>query len=502
MNRACYSFPFVLWLLLALPTLATDPPRHAPDPSPQPANLMPDRDYRITDHGANCRILTDPALHLTHEQVKELREQLKAVYGHQSLLRVDETTSFPGSFRPVPPIKVVGPPELAAEQFLTVMRPFFRFENPEIGFRLVESNFAPDGRLGHVRWQQTYRGLDVHLIRAQVTFNVDGRMSGFSGGWPVRDVDIEPVLTPAQALAIVRSDIEPFSFTLVEEPQLGIYPVDHGMLAYYINTNVGIPGWDRRWAWRYYVHAETGHFLSVVKIDYDPTKHVPRVAPDANGRGQFGPQDPCAVEWVSSPAVTVTQTGTPPTAYAVSIELGADRDGDNANDGQVGGTRGAGIRLLPGIDYAITVSYQFSSWDSYNTDNNNQYWDVVFVNINSSQFTYATSFPPPFGNGSQNNLGPVWCSMASSSSTFLPGVTSWVGGSQPGQWCSHSNSFSPIYSETDLSKHVYVNVGIKTGTVRPTWATVNALIRPACARSAVMTCAPAATFAPNAARLS
>jgi hypothetical protein len=184
--------------------------------------------------------------------------------------------------------------------------------------------------------------------------------------------------------------------------------------------------------------------------------------------------DRCELEWqITGPAgeTTVTETGMPGDPFGVEIKAGVSSFGTQEQDLQVEAIYGAGIVLRPLVDYTIEITYDLSTWDSYSSFDG--FWDVFFVNINSTGFYWNLVDGTP--------VADLICSssLVESAQAPLSGPLWTFGGNDYGDGllCMEAGTVTLQYMETDPSKIVHLSVGLDTGLTGkvdgqyPSWGT-------------------------------
>lgn len=336
---------------------------------------------------------------------------------------------------------------VAATAFLSEYKAIFGRTREVDTFVYVETRPLLRGAV--VEFQQHYRGIPVYGATVNVVVLQHGAISSASSStWPIGDLETTPMMTKHAAARDASN-----------EPTLVIYPEAKGILAWKKNVAIGLDGDP----WRHIVDASTGVVLERV---------------DLSDRQSSPDPDPCFREWtIEEPAageVAVISHFTPSYSYSVAIEVGKSSFNADMFDLQTPAVYGAGITLLPGIEYEIEVSWDVTTFDSYNSDiaNGGGHYDVFFAAVNSAGFLWDIADGSP--------LSECACSDDFDGNSELgPGQLWTFGGySSEGMFMCSDMGIQPFtVLEPDLSKTVYLSVGLDTGLTgesdnrNPSWGT-------------------------------
>ncbi|MFH1843695.1 MAG: choice-of-anchor D domain-containing protein, partial [bacterium] len=371
-------------------------------------------------------------------------------------------------------------PREVARQFISENLALLGLDENNIGANFVE---VRDVGIGHrVTFIQQYAGIDVFNGTIHVFVDDSGQVYQISSSvWLLQDVVTQPATVRAGIEADIRTHFSGEDVDFTTGPELVIYPDGAGRLAYLSTVLVG----QAQAPWRMLLDANSGEVIeSTLLINYADApdgnqtlgskpprpdrghvNYIPPLVRDAN--------DPCDREWLryAPPGeVTVTPIETPPDSYYVSITLANSDFGDVEEGTQNEAVYGAGIKLLPCIEYTIRFTFDLYTWDSYNSDNG--FWDVFFVHANSSLFYWELV--------TGNPIAERYCDSAmDTTGAFLPGKLWTFGGVEwgDGVLCSGAGAVEFTYREPDNTKEVYLSFGLDTGRTGsvdgqyPSWGT-------------------------------
>ena len=331
--------------------------------------------------------------------------------------------------------------------------------------------------VGHgVEFQQRHRGIPVFESTVVVVLDSEHAITQVSSTvWPVGELDTRPQRLAKEAEGIaVRSHGRQIVVS-DSKPELVIMPRGEGILAWKVMLSVG----PQRLPWRHLIDARTGAILERVNLTACQHGHAPpqqrmrASLPPAPPHMPFGPPmapPPCEREWVlEEPAageVKVESVLAPEYTYWVTIDVGVSSENVGEEDIQIESVYGAGITLLPGIDYEIEVLWSGSTWDSYNPDKDGPpdgiggtgHWDVFFATINSTGFFWDVTDGSPIAN-CQCSDGFVENSPVGPGQLWAFGGDFWGNG----ELCTSSGSRTFTYREDDLAETVYLSLGLDTG---------------------------------------
>jgi hypothetical protein len=362
-----------------------------------------------------------------------------------------------------------GEPIAAAKAFLDANRVLFGRTRKIDTFKYFQTRSLLEGTA--IEFQQQYKGIPVWDGAVTFALNTDGTVrSASSSTWPIGNVDIKPQVSAKRALELVsqvhdRKRVEPMLKT-----ELVVLARKQGVLAWRLRVHVS----PRKMPWEHLVDATTGEVLESFSMTMDQQAPKPPEKKERRSQGPLPPQvpfgppgpppDPCDREWqIESPSpadVVVTSILTPEYTYFVTIDVGETSVGAAQDDTQYEAIYGAGMTLLPGIEYRIEVDWLASTWDSYNTDvtGNGGHWDVFFTTANSTGFFWDVTDGSPIAECScTENF--VEASPVGSGQLWTFGGTAWG----DDVLCNDLNSRIFTYEETDLTKTVYFSVGLDTG---------------------------------------
>ena len=234
------------------------------------------------------------------------------------------------------------------------------------------------GRLSHLFYQQTYRGLPVEFARVKVHIDEDGRVIGMDSSFvPGLSLDIKPSLSASEALGSIVRELGAIGPT---PGNLVIFPDENSgedRLAwkFSVRKNGGL--------WRYYIDAHTGQVLfryddlrragcgigsttGLVRaniFDIDPASAPARLLPLANLRvyAKTGAQANSGVTdgtgQYCAPAIGKVSASLQGPYVNVSNFIGPSAHYDNAGAGAIWSTTPSNVESAhPYRDDAITTS--------------------------------------------------------------------------------------------------------------------------------------------------
>ena len=313
-----------------------------------------------------------------------------------------------------------------------------------------------------VSFRQHYRGVPVWDTRVHVFLDDAGEVRHVAGGtFPVESLKTEPTIPSRQVLARARMQADLPDATMATEPELIVRAREQGILA-----------------WLAIVY--TGEDRVPVRLILDATEGT--LLEQTTLMCSSGPPDPCDREWIIEGAEIETTVTTYPNTgddpFNVFVTVANTWSGTPEwEKTQPVTIHGAGMTLLPGIEYEITILPTCLTWDTYNSA-----WgrhDVFFAAINSEAFYWDPSIGDP--------LVDRFCSGGLESADAFPGELWAFGGDVSGDddLCVGNDPIVFSYQETDLSKTVYFSVGLQIGLgspfatdLFPSWGSFRVLIQP------------------------
>ena len=145
----------------------------------------------------------------------------------------------------------------AALAFFSRYKELFLLSDPQVELRLQTRRTDPSGH-SHLRFQQVYQGLLVWGSQMTVHFHREGYIKSVTGRWePSPQIDVNPVLTEAQATEIARLELKKDKFRKSPTAELIIFPwKNQTYLAWQVTLS---PDFAHRWI--FFVDAKSGEII-------------------------------------------------------------------------------------------------------------------------------------------------------------------------------------------------------------------------------------------------
>ncbi len=359
-------------------------------------------------------------------------------------------------------------PEEAALSFVQSHRLLLGLRSQDHSVVVIRSESV---KIGHrVVLQQRVKGLSVFGGKIIIITDSSGRVLHVANSaWPVLALEDSEKGDVALAQRSVEARFSSQKIVVTEDPELVLYPTGDGRFAMVSFIEVGDPSVF----WRVVTDARTGDILEEISLKSNAGKSETIAVKTGSSEsasiskmvhlmGEKDVTNPGDREWaIASPPgeVEVVPVPDPEDPYFVSVDVGISSFGADELDPQAHALYAAGIKLYPGIEYTIRITYDLFTWDAYGSTApfGGGFFDVFFANVNSTAFYWDLDTRPFIDLACEE--------MVDGAGVVLPGVSHTFGGEiwADGFLCETAGILDFSYMEVDMEKDVYLTVGLDTG---------------------------------------